>query len=162
MARPRHAVADTPRHRKAQLAAIHVAKKTLGIDDEDYRDILETLTGRRSCKHMSELERARVLDHFRKLGFKPRKGFKRIGPATARVVERIEAGARPQEALILELWEALLRVGGRGHDARILSFMSRMGIRVDHPRFLTTKQANKVTEGLKAWLKRAKAERDLD
>lgn len=51
---------------KKELAAIHMGKKQLGFDDEDYRDYLETLTGKRSASDMSTAERRRVLDEMRK------------------------------------------------------------------------------------------------
>ena len=52
--------------RKKELAAIHLGKKQLGFDDEDYRDYLETLTGKRSASEMNQTERRRVLDEMRK------------------------------------------------------------------------------------------------
>ncbi len=36
------------RRRRRQLAAIHVAAKALGLEEETYRDMLEGLTGKRS------------------------------------------------------------------------------------------------------------------
>lgn len=52
-------------------AAIHVAKKQLGLDDETYRALLERVTGEASTKDMTGRQRAAVLTELRRLGFKP-------------------------------------------------------------------------------------------
>ena len=52
--------------RKKELAAIHLGKKQLGLDDELYRDMLEDLTGKRSAGDMTQAERRKVLDEMRK------------------------------------------------------------------------------------------------
>ena len=151
MARHRRQIPDSPALRRRQLAAIHVAKKKLGLDDDTYRDALEQLTGLRSAKNMSVAQRRRVLDYFRKQGFKPKRKMAPVGPA-----------AKPQEKMILGLWDELQRIGARRSDARLETFMARMGIDVTHPRWPTPDQANKVIEGLKGWLARSKAKRGPD
>jgi len=58
------------------LAAIHVGKKQLGLDEETYRAMLCRVTGKVSAKDMSEGERAAVVREMRRQGFKPSsKGF---------------------------------------------------------------------------------------
>ena len=52
------------------IAAMHVAKKELGLDDETYRAALVQVTGKSSSAAMSEAERQKVLEHFRDRGFK--------------------------------------------------------------------------------------------
>lgn len=52
-------------------AAIHVAKKQLGLDDDTYRAKLQKITGKSSTKAMSEPERQKVLQVFRNEGFAP-------------------------------------------------------------------------------------------
>jgi len=47
--------------RKKQLMIIHVGKKELGLDDELYRDMLESLTGKRSASDMTSAEREKVI-----------------------------------------------------------------------------------------------------
>lgn len=59
-----------PDARTRELAAIHVAKKQLGLDDDTYRDMLFTLTRKRSAGELDQAERQRVLDHLRARGFK--------------------------------------------------------------------------------------------
>ncbi len=55
----------------SSLAAIHVAKKKLGLDDDTYRAKLTHITGKASTKDMTEQERQRVLAVFRNEGFQP-------------------------------------------------------------------------------------------
>ena len=52
------------------IAAMHVAKKQLGLDDDSYRDALRQAVGKGSASEMTEAERQRVMEHFRSLGFK--------------------------------------------------------------------------------------------
>jgi phage gp16-like protein len=61
--------------RKNRLAAIHMGKKALGLDDDTYRDMLEHVTGKRSAKDMSDDHLVKVLQHMETLGFNQRKDF---------------------------------------------------------------------------------------
>lgn len=55
--------------RSRQLAAIHVAKKNLGLDDESYRAVLRNATGLESAGDMDARQRAKVLADMRRRGF---------------------------------------------------------------------------------------------
>jgi hypothetical protein len=55
----------------SSIAAIHVAKKQLGLDEDTYRAKLQLIVGKDSTKAMTEAERQRVLQVFRNEGFKP-------------------------------------------------------------------------------------------
>lgn len=55
----------------SSIAAIHVAKKQLGLDEDTYRAKLQLIVGKSSVKDMSEAERQNVLQVFRNEGFKP-------------------------------------------------------------------------------------------
>lgn len=60
--------------RQRDLAKIHVAKKQLQIDDEQYRDILWTLARVRSAADLDTHGRAQLLAYLRKLGFRAKRG----------------------------------------------------------------------------------------
>jgi phage gp16-like protein len=45
----------------SSLAKIHIGKKQLGLAEDDYRDLLERTTGKRSSASMSEGQRQSVL-----------------------------------------------------------------------------------------------------
>lgn len=55
--------------RNQRLAAIHVAKKTLGLDDDTYRDLLAQVTGERSAKQLGDEQLIDVLKRLESLGF---------------------------------------------------------------------------------------------
>lgn len=55
--------------RRAELAAIHVAKAQLGLDDDTYRELLNTIAGVTSARDLDDAGRRRVLDHLRTRGF---------------------------------------------------------------------------------------------
>lgn len=54
--------------RNRELAAIHCAKKDLGLDDETYRDMLFTVARVRSAGDLDWTGRKRVLDHLKSRG----------------------------------------------------------------------------------------------
>lgn len=58
--------------RNQRLAAIHMGKAELGLDDDTYRDMLEQITGKRSAKDLNNDELVKVLQHLENLGFTKR------------------------------------------------------------------------------------------
>lgn len=58
-------------HRRAMLAKIHVGKKDLNLDEDDYRQILMQETGHGSAADCTEAELERVIGRFQALGWKP-------------------------------------------------------------------------------------------
>lgn len=58
-------------HRNSDLAKIHVAKKSLGMSDEDYRAMLWTQGRVTTAADLDHVGRQRVLDHLKACGFKP-------------------------------------------------------------------------------------------
>lgn len=168
MRQPAQKSQTAPDRRRRQLAAVHAAKRDLGLDDDTYRDLLERLTGARSAAELGPESLDAVLDHFAAQGWrggKGREGRRRppIAVDQARLAAHKAAGAGPQEALILALWDALAEAGAfdTGMHARLDTFMKRLGgdCAVAHPRFLTPAAAQKVIEGLRAWLRRARRAR---
>lgn len=49
-------------HKK--LAVIHIVKKELGLSDQQYRDVLEKVTGVRSAKDLDEPGFRKLMNHF--------------------------------------------------------------------------------------------------
>lgn len=58
--------------RNQRIAAIHMGKKQLGLDDDTYRDMLEQVTGKRSAKDMTDDDLVKVIQHLDQLGFSKR------------------------------------------------------------------------------------------
>ncbi|ENX20171.1 hypothetical protein F892_03094 [Acinetobacter vivianii] len=79
--------------RKSRIAAIHMGKNKLGLDEETYRDLLEQVAGKRSAKDMTDDELVKVLKHMETLGFsKPEFGQKPKAALTKQqLIDKIEA-----------------------------------------------------------------------
>jgi phage gp16-like protein len=75
--------------RRKQLAAIHAARRDLGLDEDGYRLMLSEVAGVGSAKDLDAAGRQRVLDHLRRVGWeaKPRQ---RVGkhPGTPHNLDR--------------------------------------------------------------------------
>lgn len=127
------------------IAAMHVAKKELGLDDETYRAALVRVTGKSSSSAMTEPERQKVLEHFRERGFKAQS----TGPR-----KRLEGRFA---AKLQALWIAGWNLGlVRDRDDRALIAFVKRQTNIDHVRFLRHgEDAAKAIEGLKGWLERS-------
>jgi phage gp16-like protein len=88
-------------HRRAMLAKIHLAKKSLQLDEDDYRNILMQETGRGSAGDCTEAELERVIDRFRGLGWKP---LPKAGGST-------RAAQHPMARKARALWISLYHLG---------------------------------------------------
>lgn len=127
------------------IAAIHVAKKQLGLDEDTYRASLVQVTGKNSAAAMSEAERQKVLERFRQQGFKAASTGRRK-PLEGRFAPKLQA-----------LWIAGWNLGlVRDRDDRALVAFVKRQTGIDHVRFLRHGQdAIKAIEALKGWLARA-------
>lgn len=97
-----------PDARNRELAAIHVGKRALNLDDDTYRAMLWTCGRVRSSKDLDAAGRQKVIDHMRARGFE-----RRDGP---RQIDRPELGKKPivtedRQGLVNKI-EALLAAGG--------------------------------------------------
>ncbi|QND45325.1 regulatory protein GemA (plasmid) [Rhizobium lusitanum] len=131
----------------SSVAAIHVAKKQLGLDDDAYRAKLSRITGKASLKDMTEAERLSVLTVFRNEGFRPAPARRPDGrqKLTGKYAKKLQA-----------LWIAAWNLGiARDRDDKaMLAFVKRQ-TGIDHTRFLIHQDdAAKAIEGLKGWLAR--------
>ena len=126
------------------FALLHIAKRDLCLEDDDYRSALERVTGKRSAADMTRAEREIALQELHRLGFKPiAKGSRK--PLTGKYAPKLQA-----------LWIAGYNLGliRNRDDAALLSFVKRQ-TGIDHTRFLRYQNdASKAIEALKAWLAR--------
>lgn len=63
----------TEEKRQGLIAKIHVAKAQLALDDDNYRAILQRITGQNSSKNCDLQQLQRVMTEMERLGFKPTK-----------------------------------------------------------------------------------------
>lgn len=122
------------------LAAIHVARKQLGLDDDAARDLYAVVTGKRSLREMTAGEQERVVHELRRRGFKPaEKGLQ-------------GAYAKKLQALWIDAWN--LGIVRDRRDSAMLAFVKRQ-TNIDHTRFLIhADDAAKAVEALKGWMTR--------
>lgn len=147
-------VIDDEGARKADLAAIHIAKGELGWDDDHYRDILFAVCRVRSSAALDHAGRKRFLAHLRACGWsggsKGRRGADR--PATA---ER-KPLTGPQRKM-WSLWQQLFE--GKAIDDRSMTALVAFAHRqtgVERLEWLNGAQEDLVIQSLKAWLRRVK------
>ncbi|MGO7341506.1 gp16 family protein [Rhizobium johnstonii] len=129
------------------LAAIHIARKQLALDDETYRAKLEVITGKTSTKDMTEAERERVLQVFFKDGSRPKSNRRADG--------RLKLSGKyagKLQALWISAWN--LGIVQNRDDAALVKFAERQ-TGIEHVRFLrNAADARKAVEALKGWIAR--------
>lgn len=127
-------------------AAIKIAQKQLGLDDDVYRAKLHMITGKSSTKDMTETERQKVITEFRRLGFQPieRRQDGRL-KLTGKFAGKLQA-----------LWIAAYHLGitRERDDAALIAFVKRQ-TGIDHVRWLKfAEDARSVVEAMKGWIAR--------
>ena len=127
-----------------QLALIHVAKKELGLSDEDYRAILGQY-GVSSSKDLTMAGFEQVMEHMGRLGFKNSRPNRQPTRAPVR-----DANGPPYPAQLKMLEIYFDRLGFDSADRR-QGFCQRM---IKRPWPQTRAEANKIYEGLKAMVAR--------
>mgnify|MGYP000571888614 CR=1 FL=1 len=135
--------------RKILIAKIHIAKVQLGFDDVVYRDFLQAQAAKESCSQMSLAELEKVLDAFKKRGFKEKRKRKKYDDLGKRPGMATPGQLRKIEVLWAEVTFA------RNPERALRRFVFKM-TGVQDLRWLTGKQANQVIEVLKKIRSRGK------
>lgn len=139
---------------RALIAKIHIAKKELALADESYRAILERVTGRASSKDCSERQLEQLLAEFKRLGWVPKTGTTRISD-------------RPYVRKIYALWKEAGIVGAVDTASKqaLRAFVERQTRPAagrpgkSAPEFCSPAEANRVSEGIKAMIRRVEERR---
>lgn len=132
----------------SSIAAIHVAKKQLGLDEETYRAKLARITGKQSAKDMTEGERQKVLTVFRNEGFASTPAARR-GDGRQKLAGKF---AKKLQALWIAAWN--LGIVRERDDAALIAFVKRQ-TGIEHTRFLVyADDASRAIEALKSWIRR--------
>ena len=144
--------------RSTHIAAIHVLKSRLKLQDGDYRALLLTLTGKASSKDLSEHQRRAVRNHMQQLA-------ERMGvvqptqqrPHAQAKFDQVKAAASPKERKVWALWHQLGRDGLVRHtSAFALHAWVQRTVQVSALRFATDAQLDTLIEALKAWQQRGR------
>ncbi len=129
-------------NRNAILGKIHIAKKQLNIDDDDYRALIGNLTqGKTSCKDCTPQELGTIMDALIGLGFKPSQPKVKLSPKSSETPTQADK--------IRAMWIDLHsrgKVRNRGDDA-LQKFVKRL-TGVDRVEWLEHTQAVTVITAL--------------
>ncbi len=139
------------------LAKLQIAKKELHLHDDDYRAILERVTGQRSAKGMSEADIVRVLDVLKTdHGWVPTvvAGAKKARKAESRKARRPADSPTAKKARAM--WISLWQMGAiRDSSESALETFAKRQLKVDRLVWADEQQMYKLIEGLKAMATRA-------
>ena len=126
---------------RADLAKIHIAKKELGLTEEAYRDILMVQFRRDSAARLTTGQAFKLLQHFQRLGWKPKSQAQLPGLAIP---------SDGQSKKIQALWITLHQAGvvRDRSDKAMLAFVKRL-TGTDRLQWCTGDQKNTVIEALK-------------
>ena len=128
----------TDRYRKADLAKIHLAKKDLALCEDDYRAILEQVTGKTSSARLNRMERLKVLSRFHQLGFRAAPPKKRRNGAPGKVIADKHPMIRKIYALLAEA----------GRDWTYANAIADRMFGVQNLRFCTSDQLHRIISAL--------------
>jgi len=131
--------------RNELIKLIHTGRRALYLDDATYRDMLESITGLRSCadKKMTDKKLMVVVSHMRDRGFTPRQAR----PA--------DLSTPQQRALAQALWDRMyaFAIVRDGSNEALNSYCRRMA--GCHLGACTAAQCQLLIECLKLWWRRA-------
>ncbi|WP_303845320.1 gp16 family protein [Aeromonas sobria] len=139
---------------KRLLKLVQVGRRELSLDEEDYRALLESVTGARSAKGLKAAQLEAVVTAMKGLGFKVKGGAsgRRSPPSSAKV-------QAPEVRKVRAIWITMYNDGfvRDGSDDALGSYIKRMtansngGAGINRAEWLTSAQAERVLEALKKW-----------
>ncbi len=133
------------------IQLIHVGKTQLGLDDDLYREVLESCTSKTSSKQMNISQLESVLERMKQLGFQ-------VESKDKTGVQNLADDA--QSKLIRHLWLQLHEAGQvRNSSEKALAKFVENKVGVSALQFLSTKNADMIITHLRQWCKRCKIER---
>jgi hypothetical protein len=136
-------------NKKQKIALVHVAKKGVGICDEDYEYLLMGAAGIDSAKHLEyEDQFESIMWAFTRLGFKYEKQVDK--PSKPAWTDRWGC-TDAQRAKIEVMWQTCAR---NPTEKSLRIFIKRIA-KIDHPAFLRPNLAGKVINALNTMMAKA-------
>ena len=144
--------------RTAELAQIHIAKKQLGLSEDDYRAAIRAASEGKtdSAGELTPKQRDRLLAHFKRSGFKVRHARK-DNAGQRRTPSRPVADRSEQVKMMRALWLRLHESGAieNADEQGLVTFATKhTGIKALE--WLSVEQGQKLIEMLKNWLARVR------
>lgn len=132
-------------NRRTMIAKIHVAKRELALDEDDYRQILFEETRHKSLTDCTEGELVRVIDRLKRQGFKPLPGRGKTAKAQHPMAKKARA-----------LWISLYQLGVvRNSSEAALEAFAKRQLGCDRLVWARQSDAYKLIEALKQMATRA-------
>lgn len=130
------------------LAKVQIARRQLALAEDDYRAILQRVTGKSSSKGLPDGALEALLAEFRRLGWEPKAATSGGGYG------------KPHVRKIYALWKEAGIVGAVDNASKeaLRAFVMRQTGKAA-PEFCSPGDANRVTEALKAMIRRAEGGR---
>lgn len=129
-------------HRRSMIVKIQIARKQLGMIEDDYRQALFDLTGHDSLTKCSDPQLARMLEHMKSKGFSS--------------LPRNRAASHPMARKARALWISLYQLGEvhNSSDQALEAFAKRQ-LGCEKLAWARQSDAYKLIEALKSWAERA-------
>ena len=128
------------KQRRALLATVHIARKSLGMADDDYRAVLTRITGHASAKDCDDRNLRKIIGEFERLGFKGKDRARGRTPATSAIARKARA-----------LWIGLHALGAVDSGAeKALEAFGRRQLGVDRLQWADRRHAAGLIEALKS------------
>jgi phage gp16-like protein len=144
------------------LKTLQIARRELGLHDDDYRTILKTTVGVESSRGLSDAQIGRVLDVLKtKHGWTPRvvAGGK-VGAKAPKAGRRMADTPTAKKARAL--WISLYQLGAiRDRSEAALESFGRRQLKIDTLNWADEAQMYRVIEALKAMAERAGWSQDV-
>lgn len=132
-----------------KIAVLHVAKKQLGLDDDNYRDILRRYGGVESATDLDEIGFSYVMRYMTALGFRSTWTKRTFG-------NRPGMASPAQIELMRKLW--LSYHGADDGETALNAWLSKYH-KISTLRFVSAEKAAKIVAALKAMVVRQKSPR---
>lgn len=136
------------------LKLVQVGRRELGMTEDDYRSLLERVTGSRSAKGLGAKKLDDVVQEMKRLGFVVRvsRSRRHSPPSSSRV-------RAPEVRKIRAIWICMHNDGfvRNGSEDALNGYIKRMtarnngGAGIERAEWLTSEQAYQVLEALKKW-----------
>lgn len=138
-------------------AQIHIGKQQLGLDDDTYRALLKSATGKTSSADMNIVDLHKVVEAMKQRGFKVRR------PKAGKSTSSRLSNKNGTPADLLDKLKAVWRDMGKDEilrdasDAALRSYVRRQtGGDFEAPEFCDNATLIRLIESLKQWQKRVK------
>jgi len=132
--------ADKAARRKSLMTRVQIGRKTLGILEDDYRALLERVTGHRSARDCDTRQLGRMMAEFERMGLPPSGRSSPRRPASSPVASKARA-----------MWISLCQLGAitDPSEAALEAFGQRQ-LRVARLQWADQTQGYRLIEALKA------------